>query len=382
MFINFVLNLCFTPYSVATLVKNRVDLDSLRSLEGALIKTIAIIFLFEVFEPRVWYVSIGTLIGTVYYIFMNIHYTHKLIPEVTLFKKNYFKWDYIKILLTSGIWNSLTRVGAIFLNGLDLLIANLFISPLAMGVLSVSKTLPKYILTGMSGVSTVFTPGVMIEYAKNDKKAMVRVIDSSIKLNSLFSIIIEVGVIVFSARLYLLWMPGQDAFLLQKLTVVAMLGYIILMPFEVLWVVFTATNKVKISSIYLFIEAVITISIVIVSMFFVQNDIVKVFIVAGTSTVMETIRGFIFLPLVSAKLLDVSKSTFYKPLCKVILAFVLSLFVSIFINNITLSNNWFIFVAMATLSAIGSFIVSFVVLFNREERHSYIEILMRRVKNG
>ena len=145
---------------------------------------------------------------------------------------------------------------------------------------------------------------------------------------------------------------------------------------------FTATNKVKISSIYLFIEAVITISIVIVSMFFVQNDIVKVFIVAGTSTVMETIRGFIFLPLVSAKLLDVSKSTFYKPLCKVILAFVLSLFVSIFINNITLSNNWFIFVAMATLSAIGSFIVSFVVLFNREERHSYIEILMRRVKNG
>lgn len=382
MFANFVVNLCFTPYSVATFIKNRIDLDSFRNIEGILIKTAIVVFSFYLFEPKIWYVSLGILAATVYCAFRNVHYTHVLVPEVTLFQKKYFDWECIKQLLSSGMWNSFTSIGAMFLCGLDLIIANQFISHAAMGILSVSKILPKFVFVGMANIASVFTPGVMIEYAKKDKNAMVRVMNISIKLNSLLSIIIEVGVIVFSARLYMLWLPSQDAYLLQKLSAVAILGYIVLMPFEVLWMAFTATNKVRISSIYLFVEAVITISVVIGSMYFVHDDITKIFIVASTSSLMELIRGFIFLPFVSAKILDIPTITFYKPLVKVFFAFVISLFVSISLNNFIQTNNWFIFISLAVSSAICTMATCSVVLFNREERKNIISSMKEKIKNG
>ena len=379
MFVNFILNLCFTPYSVATFIKNRIDLDSFRNIEGTLVKFTVVILLFELCKPRIWYVSLGTLSGTLYYAFMNVYYTHKLVPEVRLHKKKYCKWKYIKQLLSSGVWNSFTQVGAIFLNGLDLVIANQFIGHTAMGVLAIAKLLPKYVFSAMASIASVFTPGVMIEFAKNDKDGMAKVINESIKLNSILTIIIEVCVIVLSGRLYMLWVPDQNACLLQKLSIVAMLGYIILMPLEVLWTAFTATNNVKISSVYLFIEAIVTICIVIVSLKFVKNDTVKIFVVAGTSSIMEIIRGLFFLPIASARILNLPSGTFYKPIIMVLKTFSICLIVSVIINITVRSNSWFIFVLLGIASVLCSFTICISLLFNSNERKTFMEEVKKRI---
>ena len=92
------------------------------------------------------------------------------------------------------------------------------------------------------------------------------------------------------------------------------------MPLEILWNVFTATEKVKLSSIYVTLESLLTILIEFVLLSLVKDQYMKMFIIAGTSAVMEIISGVIFLPLMSARLLNVSYFTFYKPLLRVLIS--------------------------------------------------------------
>lgn len=81
-------------------------------------------------------------VATASYVYIwNVYYTRKLTPEIKV-RKRYFDVKVIKVLLSSGIWNSFTRLSSILSTGLDLLVTNLYVSSAAMGVLSVAKTVP------------------------------------------------------------------------------------------------------------------------------------------------------------------------------------------------------------------------------------------------
>lgn len=49
-------------------------------------------------------------------------------------------------MLSSGVWNSVNQCGHLLQTGVDLLLANLFVSPFAMGLVAVSKTIPSAII--------------------------------------------------------------------------------------------------------------------------------------------------------------------------------------------------------------------------------------------
>lgn len=325
MFLNFLLTIIFSIFNVSTFIKNRVDLDSLRSLESYIIRLILIFVLYFVFEPHVWYLAVGTLAGTIYVIFYNIYYVRLLTPEIILFNKTYVDYRYILKVIKSGIWNSFTRLGAIFLSGLDLLIANLYVSSLAMGILSIAKTIPKLIISAISSFSAVFIPEIMIAYAKNDKDELMKSIFRGIFICSLLSIIIQTIIIVLGKSIYSVWVPDQDIETIYWLSVISIGGYIILMPLECLYAIFTATNQVKVSSIYLFIESIIVILVVILGLNMSDNDYTKLFIIAGVSSFAEIIRGFTFLPIFSSKCLNKPVKVFYKQIIRIIIANTLSI---------------------------------------------------------
>lgn len=381
MFLNFIITICMTIFSVPTFVKNRIDLDSYRSIESNIIKFALIIIIYNMFDPKIWYLGLITILSNIYIIYRNFKYTKLLTPEIRVFQKKYFKLNYMKNLISSGIWNSFTKVSSILLSGLDLVIANNFVSPYSMGLLSIAKTIPKYIISAMSSISSVFTPGIMIDYAKGDKMELVNRINFSIKINSIFSLIIEVIVIVLGKRIFELWLPNQNAVILQMISTIAMLGYIIVMPFEVLWTVFTATNKVNVSSIYLLVESIATLVCVFVLLNHTNNVLYKTLIIAGCSSFFEILRGMTFLPLASSYFLDIPKITFYKPLIRFLIAFIVSIFCSSLLNGLIGDTSWINLFFLILVITMLSFAVSLLIIFNISEKKELLakmSYLLRR----
>ena len=380
MFFNYLLTIISSVFSVSTFIKNRVDLDSYRAIESNIIKIVVCIVLYNCFIPNIIYVGIATLISTIYVFVVNIRYVKKLTPEIKIFNKSFFNKEKVKTVVSSGIWNSITRVGAILLNGLDLLIANRMVSSTAMGVLSVSKTLPKYLLTGISNFASVFSPKITIEYAQNNKDEMVKQINYSMKICGLMSNTAAIILIVLGKQIYSLWMPGQDARTLQILSIIAISGYIVLMPLEPIWSVITATNRVRISSIYLIIESVLTLSTVFILLPRVPEGIWQLIVIAGISSVYEVVRGLVFLPIFGAKCISVRQSTFYPSLIRSIVSFLIGTGVCYLLCSIIKMSGWLGLVINCIIVLTASLSLGYVVVLNNNEKKTINRLVISIVR--
>ena len=168
-------------YGVGTYIKNRLDLNSIRSIVANIIRCASLVSLFAFFVPHVWYVGLSGFLMTIYTVYTNIKLTKKLTPELK-FQKSNFEWIKVKELLISGSWNLIIKLGEILGNGLDLLFANLFIGPVAMGVFSISKSMPLMIQSMMGAFSGVFGPQLLQAYTTGTKDELVSEFKKSIRI--------------------------------------------------------------------------------------------------------------------------------------------------------------------------------------------------------
>ena len=162
--------------------------------------------------------AIASLVCTIYISVYNWYYHKKLLPELRI-KRKYYNWKYVKELIFSGIWNTINQTGQILLSGLDLLIANLFVGATPMGALSLAKTVPNIIL-GLAGTLTsIFAPTLTIDYARNDKGSLKNNLKNGMKLTGVLLTIPFSILIIYGKEFYSLWVPSQDASVLQILSI-------------------------------------------------------------------------------------------------------------------------------------------------------------------
>jgi len=367
VFLNFLLSIMGSVFSIAAFSKNRLDLTSFASLKSTILKAVILVIAFYFFKPSLWYIGLATVISTMYSAGMNISYTKKLLPYVETNKK-YFDFQTIKILLSSGVWNSFTELSSIMSNGLDLLITNLFIGAAAMGSMAISKTLPTMILSVFAMLAGVFSPQLTIAYAKNDTEGMQSQLISSIKILGIFSCIPMAILFAYGDVFYGLWVPSQNARLLQTLSILACLAFVFVLPLEGLWNIFTVTNKVKQSSIFLFVNSVFTIAIVLIAMKFTKDINMRLYIVAGTSTVFSIIRALTFLPLYGARCLNLKWATFYPVILKNFLAVGIITAISFWIKHFIYIDSWIMLILAGIITTIISLALNSVLILGKTER--------------
>ena len=170
---NFLFSIFSSTFAISTFATNRLYLTNVRTAESQLIKAIVLLLLFLTFSASVSFVGVATLLSTAYLTLFNLYYRKKLLPQIHL-KRAYVKLKAVLEVVAAGIWNTITRLGQILLNGLDILIANLFINPTAMGVLSLAKVLPQAVLGLVGAMANVFTPDLTIDYAKGNISSVVK----------------------------------------------------------------------------------------------------------------------------------------------------------------------------------------------------------------
>lgn len=381
LFFEALAGILMSVYGNATYVKNRLDLSSRRSIESDLLRAVILLAAFGLFRPHVYYLGISAAVCTVYRAAANFRYTRMLLPEVKI-RRAYFRWERIRELLAAGVWNSVTRVGSILTNELDLLITNIFVSAAAMGAVSVAKTLPTMILSVFGMLAGVFMPQLNISYAKNDMDDVRAQLIFSIKLLGMIACIPVACVYAFGDAFFALWVPGRDPRLLQELAMVTMMAFPLSLQLEPLWNVFTVTNKIRQSSLFLIMNALVSTIAVFILLHFAATDRQRMLIVVGTSSVVSLIRSVTFLPMYGAACLRMKLSTFYGPLLKNLFTLAVVTAAALWLRHTFRTDSWPALLAVCCVTGCIALAVNYFVLLRQQDRVMLREKCKGLVKRG
>lgn len=380
IFTSFIMTTIMSVFSAATFIKNKLYLASINQIFAQIARVVVLFGALYFFKPSVWYIGISTLVYSLITIIYNFKFTKELLTEITISIK-YFDIKCLFEVISSGIWNTITKISGLLSNGLDLLITNKFINASFMGIVAMSKSIPSIIITLFGMLATIFAPQLVINYARKEYEEMKNSLIFSIKLLGIFSPIPLVILFCYGIDFYTLWAPSQNALLLQNLTLLSCMAMTLSLPLEPLWNIFSTTNKVKQSSIFLIICSFITIIIVFIGLNFANTVDMKLYIIVGVSAAMALFKSGLFLPLYGAKLLNIKLTTFYPVLIKNLIAIVLGIIFTTVMKTYIASNTWLMLFVSAMLCAIIVFIIDIFTVLDKNDRGKVANSLKKKFVN-
>ena len=374
LFLNCVLSTVCSIFSVATFATNKLYIASIRSIESHILKALIVVPLFVLFIPRVSYLGISTLLCGIYVIVFNIYYTRKLLPDIKI-RKKYFDFKAIKELVASGVWSLINRVGQLLLDGLDLLITNLFINPVAMGVLSLAKTIPS-IMNGIIGSTvSVFSPNFTFLYAKKKQEDLVLSVKQSMRIMGVIANLPVIVLIVCGELFFSLWQPTQNAVQLHLLSVLTCGTIIFSGGINCIYNIFTVVNKLKFNSLVVVGSGVLNTIIVFVLL---KTTSLGIYAVAGVSTVLSIIRNLAFTAPYGARCLNLKWYTFYPDIARPVIFVIISVAIGYIINYFIAFSGWCGLVSEAAIIGVISIAIGLFVMLSKNER----KIIISKFKKG
>lgn len=375
--LNSIIGLLTNILAIATFVKNRLELSSIRQIVGKIIQASTIVLLFGCFTAHLWYIGIAGLLMVLYTSYCNYRYTLYLTPELKLSRKN-FSFQFVKELLSSGIWNAFNKLGIMLGQGFDLVIANLFIGSTAMGIFSISRQIPFIIISLCATTASVFAPMLTQLYANNDIESFKNEINKAIRILGFIVSIPLSFLYVFGEDFYSVWMPTQDSFQLYLLSVLCALELSLSLPLEVIWNIFTVTNRLKVSSIFLFCNHLLTFLIVLGCMFIVDDTMMKLIILASTRTVLGIIRSLTFLPIYGAFCVHLPKGSFYMDVLKSFISTIIVCILLCLIKQFLSIQTWSGMTVSIILTSVIAIVINVVVVLTKRDRG----LLLHKVKSS
>lgn len=376
VFANYLLSIIISVLNCAPFIKNKMNLVYIRNIISYLIKLIFTIGLLILFDIKIYIISLVTLICTVYLMVANGVIFRKLLPEFRLSSKG-FSLAMIKEILSSGIWMSLLSLSNLLLSGLNSLLTNKFISPVAMGYLNVSKTIPNYISQLGQQLGTVFAPEFTKHYAEGEIDTLISEAKKAIKIMSFIMIVPVAGFIVFGNEFYTLWLKDYTA---DEISTIQALSVIITVPYLINGIIYplvqihNALNKIKLPVIATFIIGIINILIILPLGSFNKLTLIALTV---SSSVLQCLRNAVFQPIYAAKILKQKWYIFVLTELKYFLVFGgISLLFYVGKSFINISS-WLTFIIWIAVFAVIGYAVLSLIIFSRSE----IKELLSSVKS-
>ncbi len=307
-FCNFFLSQFNSILTISFYVKNSQYIQNTVNMLKTLFNAGGLIIIFTAFTPKIYYIGLVGFIVSIMTIPIFYLVKCRILPEIRFSLKR-FDIKIIWKLVSSGIWNTLNQCGNLLMTGLDLLLSNLFIGPIQMGILSVAKTIPNCIVQLVGTINTSFSPNLTIAYAEKDEERIIRSLRYAMTCSSVLVSIPIMVICVYGKAFYKLWVPTMDA---AQLTVLSFLTCMAFVPFsgpQVLYNVYTTTNKLKINSISVVCGGLVNFALVFIFLKYTRLELIAV---AGTSSIISIVRNLIITVPYTAKILGLKWYTFYK----------------------------------------------------------------------
>ncbi len=369
VFVNYMVHLCLPQWQTATYCTNNLYLRSLRNAFSAIVRAVTIYLLFLFFAPHSYYVAIAASIMTIVSISMDYVFYRKLMPELK-WQMSWFRWSKVKELVTSGIWNTVSQCGNLLLEGLDILIANVFINPVASGILALSKMVPNMINQITGTVATTYGPRLTYLYADGKMEDMAHEVKNDIMVVSVLANI-PIGVfLVFGTSFFSLWVPSQDSTQLTILSGLSLLGMLFAGLAQCFVNIFGVVNKLRLNSLVLIGTGFLNIGIVFILLKFTD---IGIYSVVAASSMISIFRIFFFTIPYSASLIKASRLQFTWYLLKGVLNVIVPVSIGFTFCNFFSINGWFSLVALMFITCVLSIIVDMFVVLNQIQRNTILK---------
>lgn len=388
IFANFIVGIITNVYSVATFARNKLYLNSIKSVQSNVLRIVILLLMFYLFKPSIWFLGLSTFLCTIYITLYNVYYTKKLLPDIRC-KRKYFDIGCVKELLSAGIWHSFIKLASVLNNGLDLLMANIFVSASGMGTLSITRTIPLYLSQIFTLFTQTFLPELIKNYAQNDKKTLLKNIEFSRKILTIISNVPIAFLVVMGDIFFKLWLPNENAFNLQIIAISGLLLYIVMGPIYIIAEVITIANKQKFVAITYFAAGILNVILVFLllnmaeSNLFVissiEKEVLKLLIISGVSGAIAVVRNLVFTPIYAARCIKEKWYIFYPMMFKSILAFLITMSIAFSLRKIFVINGWITFFVVVAIVGILGIILNIIVLFNIEEKKRFIELVITKL---
>lgn len=378
-FLQFLLNVLLSRYEIATFVTNRLYLNQKNNLISSFVRLGLILILFNLLSVRITYLVAATFVGTVFCYVMNVVYTKRYLPDLKI-RRSDFDFAYIKRLLSSGVWSLVNKLSSILLDGLDLLLTNVFIGSLEMGALALSRTITTMFYSLRGTLDYPFAPPMTECYAKGDIDGVVRNARMGNKVLGIIMIAPMAAFTVYGVSFFKLWVPTQDSGMIQTLALLAMINLLVSSCINTVFTVFSVTNNVRIPALMTLLCGVLT---VVINAILLNFTNLGVYAIAATGSILGLLRNSIFTPLYGAHCLKVAKSTFYHEIMTGILCLIINLAVgSLFYKYISTGSTWITLILAAGSMAVVCIGINFYIVLNKEERNAAFTAVKKKLKRG
>lgn len=374
LFLNCLIGTIGSVFSISTFATNKLYINSIRQIESNILRLVILVPLFLLFQPHVSYIGISALVMGMYVFLFNIYYTKKLLPDIHL-KLSYFRIKAVISLIASGVWNLIVRLGQLLLDGLDLLITNIFINATSMGILSVSKLIPSAITGIVSTLVNVFSPNFTILYAQNKRDELLKLVKQSMNIMGVLANIPIIVLIVCGRRFYELWQPTQNATQLYILSLLTCMGLIFNGGINCIYDVFTVVNKLKWNAIGVCITGALSTLTVYILLRRTELGLVAV---AGVSSALAIIRNLLFTVPYGAHCLNLKWYTFYPDVIKPVIYVSITGFCGLFIEKYFNVGGWTGVIILGIMMIIIAVIFGFGIILDKNSR----DVIISKIKGG
>lgn len=381
-FMTFVVSVVTAIFTTATFVKNRIDINSVRDIISNLLKIVLVVLLFTLLPAQLYFVALATLSSGVFLLLTNITVKKKILPDVQIsFKK--FEIGYVKIILAAGIWMSLAQLSNVLISGIDLLICNLTLGATLMGILSIAKTIPHCISSLIATLGSVFTPHYTILYAKNDIKGLVKEVSFTSRLLSLILTVPIAGFIAYGFEFYTLWQPTktpEEIQVIQILSVLTCITYLFTAHTQCMTMLNSVCNKMKLPVLVALGVGVLGIVITLLAINFGDLGDNNVYVIAGTSSILMSLRAFFFIPIYSAHLLKQKWTTFFPSMLRGWMTFFVLVIMFTIAKNLVAIDGWFVFAAVCAVTGTIGYVISIPIMFSPKEMKMLKSKVLKKTK--
>lgn len=374
VFVNFLVVNASTCFSCSAYIENKLSVYGLFQSASYIIESALLLVLYGFFAPKLAYFGMGLLAAGLVVMAGNLYIFKRYTPMLK-FRFKYFKFGYLKNLLANGVWNSVNQLGNTLNSGLDLVVVNLMLNPIAMGQVAISKTFSGVFSRLFQLVSTAFQPLFLDSYSKKDADRLHSDLFLSMKLAGTISNILFAGFFALCPLFYRLWIPGQDLTVLYPLTILTVACSAFEGPINPLYYVYTLTVKNKVPCFVTLIGGVVNVAGMVLLIAFTDLGI---YAVALTTTVVMGFINLVTNPIYIAHCLGQRPTFFYPTLGRVFLSCGVMCPLFTLIANAFPSESWISFISSALVCALAGCFVHFAIAFSRDEKRVIMRHFARK----
>ena len=139
-------------------------------------------------------------------------------------------------------------------------------------------------------------------------------------------------------------------------------------------------NKLKIPVLITLGTGILSILIVVAALAFGSLGEYGIYVIAGTSSLLMSLRSLIFIPLYSAHMLKQKWWTFYPSIIRGWIAFFVLIIFFTVVNTLISIHGWFVLICVLLCAGVFGYLLTLPVMFNRRELNLIKQKIIKKLK--